>query len=118
MKAHRIELDGFDIEALNAFEEVPDYYVPWLNKHEKQAKAPKLAAPGNCSAFIATGGMTKDHQIVIAHNNWTSYLAGERWVIIFDIQPEHGNRILMDGFPGVILSDDDYGSDSAGIIIA
>jgi hypothetical protein len=24
---------------------------------------------------------TKDHQIVIAHNNWTSYLAGERWVV-------------------------------------
>ena len=24
-------------------------------------------------------------------------------MIIFDIQPEHGNRILMDGFPGVIV---------------
>ena len=61
--------------------------------------------------------MTKDHQIVIAHNNWTSYLAGERWVVIFDIQPEHGNRILMDGFPGVITSDDDFGVNSAGMMI-
>jgi phospholipase B-like protein len=132
VKAHGVDLDVYDIVALNAFEEVPDYYVPWLNKQttnkqtankqttnkqQKSVKAPKLAAPGNCSAFIATGSMTKDHQIVIAHNNWTSYLAGERWVIVFDIQPEHGNRILMDGFPGVIVSDDDFGVNSAGIMI-
>jgi hypothetical protein len=117
VKAHGVDLDVYDIVALNAFEEVPDYYVPWLNKREKQAKAPKLAAPGNCSAFIATGAYTKDHQIVIAHNNWTSYLAGERWVIIFDIVPQHGQRILMDGFPGVITSDDDFGVNAAGIMI-
>ena len=116
-KAHGVDIDVYDIVALNAFEEVPDYYVPWLNKQQKSQKSPKLAAPGNCSAFIATGGMTKDHQIVIAHNNWTSYLAGERWVVIFDIQPEHGNRILMDGFPGVITSDDDFGVNSAGMMI-
>src|ERR1700733_13197096 len=138
VKAHGVDLDVYDIVALNAFEEVPDYYVPWLNKQtlnkrslnkpttntpttneqQKSANAPKLAAPGNYSAFIATGSMTKDHGIVIAHNNWTSYLAGERWVVIFDIQPEHGNRILMDGFPGVITSDDDFGVNSAGIMIA
>jgi hypothetical protein len=117
VKAHGVDLDVWDIVALNAFEEVPDYYLPWLNKQNKSAKNHKLAAPGNCSAFIATGAMTKDHQIVIAHNNWTSYLAGERWVVIFDIQPEHGNRILMDGFPGVIVSDDDFGVNSAGMMI-
>ena len=117
VKAHGGDLDVYDIVALNAFEEVPDYYVPWLNKQQKVAKATKLAAPGNCSAFIATGSMTKDHQIVIAHNNWTSYLAGERWVIILDIVPEHGNRMLMDGFPGVITSDDDFGVKSAGMMI-
>jgi len=117
VKAHGVDLDVYDIVALNAFEEVPDYYVPWLNKQQKVAGAPKLKAPGNCSAFIATGAYTKDHQIVIAHNNWTSYLAGERWVIVFDIAPEHGNRILMDGFPGVITSDDDFGVNSAGMMI-
>jgi len=122
VKAHGVDLDVYDIVALNAFEEVPDYYVPWLNKQglikeEKQAGAPKLKAPGNCSAIIATGAYTKDHQIVIAHNNWTSYLAGERWVIVFDILPQHGQRILMDGFPGVITSDDDFGVNAAGIMI-
>jgi hypothetical protein len=117
VKAHGVDLDVWDIVALNAFEEVPDYYLPWLAKQNKSEKNDKLKAPGNCSAFIATGSMTKDHQIVIAHNNWTSYLAGERWVIIFDIQPQHGNRILMDGFPGVIVSNDDFGVNSAGMMV-
>ena len=116
-KAHGVNLDVYDIVALNGFEEVPDYYVPWLNKRETQAKAPDVKVQGHCSAFIATGSYTKDHQIVIAHNNWTGYLDGERWVMIFDIVPEHGQRILMDGFPGVITSDDDFGVNAAGIMI-
>ena len=110
-------LDVYDIVALNAFEEVPDYYVPWLDKREKRTNAPKLKSPGNCSAFVATGSWTKDGQIVIAHNNWTNYMNGERWRIIFDIQPAHGYRILMDGFPGVIASDDDFGINSDGLMI-
>ena len=118
LNAHGVQLDIDDIVALNAFEEVPDYYVPWLNKRAHAQNVPKLVAPGNCSSFIATGRMTKDHQIVIAHNNWTSYLVGSRWVIMFDIQPTHGNRILMDGFPGVITSDDDFGINSAGMMIS
>jgi len=103
------QLDVYDIVAFNSFEEVPDYYVPWLDKQEKRSNAPNLKSPGNCSAFVATGSWTKDGQIVIAHNNWTSYMKGERWRIIFDIQPTHGYRMLMDGFPGVIVSDDDFG---------
>ena len=115
-KAGGVNVDLYDIVALNAFEEVPDYYVPWLNKREKLAGAPKLKAPGHCSAFVATGSYTKDHQIVIAHNNWSGYLDGERWTIIFDIAPQNGQRILMDGFPGVITSDDDFGINGAGIM--
>ena len=116
-RAQGDKLDIDDIVALNAFTEVPDYYVPWLNKREKVANAPKLPAPGHCSAFIATGSMTKDHQIVLAHSNWSSYLEGSRWVMMFDIAPQHGRRILMDGFPGVITSADDFGINYAGIMI-
>ena len=117
------KLDVYDIVAFNAFEELPDYYVPWYNKAHPVAQAPMgsgqapdLKSPGNCSAFVATGSWTKDHQIVIAHNNWTSYLNGERWRIMFDIAPAHGYRILMDGFPGVIASDDDFGINSDGLM--
>ncbi len=117
LKAHGVSIDLYDIVALNAFTEVPDYYVPWLDKSQKLAHAPKLPAKGHCSAFIATGSMTKDHNIVIAHNNWTGYLDGSRWVMIFDIQPERGRHIMMDGFPGVITSADDFGINSAGLMV-
>ncbi len=45
VKAHGVDLDVYDIVALNAFEEVPDYYVPWLNKQQKSAKAPSWPPP-------------------------------------------------------------------------
>ncbi|HYL62583.1 MAG TPA: C45 family peptidase [Candidatus Methylomirabilis sp.] len=111
------KLDVDDIVAFNAFEELPDYYVPWYNKQQKMAHAPDLKSPGNCSAFVATGSWTKDGKIVIAHNNWTSYANGERWRIVFDIAPKSGYRMLMDGFPGVIASDDDFGINSDGLMV-
>jgi hypothetical protein len=117
LKAHGSTLDLWDIVALNAMEEVPDYYVPWLNKQEKQSHPPDLKAPGNCSAFVATGSWTKDHKPVIAHSNWTDIATGTRWTIIFDIVPTNGYHMLMDGFPGIIVSDDDFGINSAGLMV-
>ena len=117
LEARGVNMDANDLVALNAFEELPDYYVPWYNSQHKVAFAPSLHSPGNCSAFVATGSYTRDHKPVIAHNNWTSYLEGERWRIVFDLVPQQGHRILMDGFPGVITSDDDFGVNSNGIMI-
>ncbi|HEV2490627.1 MAG TPA: C45 family peptidase [Candidatus Acidoferrales bacterium] len=117
VNARGVKMDIDDVVALNAFEELPDYYVPWYNEQHKVAGAPDLKTQGNCSAFVATGSWTKDGQIVIAHNNWTNYMTGERWRIMFDIVPEHGFRMIMDGFPGVITSDDDFGINSDGLMV-
>jgi Phospholipase B len=113
--AHGVKVDRWDIVGLNALEELPYYYVPWLDK--QQGRVATTHAPGNCSAMIATGSFTKDHRIVMGHNAWVGYIVGERWNIIFDIKPEHGFRILMDGLPGVITSNDDFGVNSAGLMI-
>jgi len=117
LKAKDVAMDLWDVVALNAMEEVPDYYLPTLNRQQKISDAPHLVAPGNCSAFVATGSYTKDHRPVIAHNNWVSVISGARWRVIFDIVPEHGYRILMDGFPGILVSDDDFGINSAGLMV-
>ncbi|MGB8769942.1 MAG: C45 family peptidase [Candidatus Korobacteraceae bacterium] len=117
LHAHGASLDLWDVVALNAMEELPDYYVPYVNRQEKRADAPVLKAPGNCSALVATGSMTKDHKPVIAHSNWTDIAVGTRWTIIFDIVPTHGYHMLMDGFPGVIVSDDDFGINSEGLMV-
>jgi hypothetical protein len=110
-----IKLDLWDIVATNAWLEW-GYYDKWYDK--QHGAAPKGAGPGeHCSAFVATGSYTKDGRPVIAHNNWTSYMSGERWNVIFDIVPEKGQHILMDGMPGLIHSGDDFGINSAGIMI-
>jgi hypothetical protein len=110
LKAHGGSLDIWDIVALNAWLEVP-YYDKWLDKNRPNVTA------DHCSAFVATGSYTKNGRVVIGHNNWTSYSSGERWNILFDIRPAHGSRILMDGAPGLIHSADDFGINSAGILI-
>ncbi len=56
----------------------------------------------HCSAFIATGRATRDGGIVMAHNSWDRYAAGDAFNVVFDIVPDQGNRILMQGLPGCI----------------
>jgi hypothetical protein len=122
LKSKGVNLDVYDIVAYNAFEELPDYYLPWLeSKQKKQGMVmpahDKLTAPGNCSAFVATGSYTKDGKPVIAHNNWTSVIPGARWRIVYDIAPAKGYRMIMDGMPGVIVSDDDFTINSGGLAV-
>jgi len=116
LQAKGMKYDSLDIAALNANIELSSYYVPQLMEKAKPGSG-KNRAPGNCSAFIATGSYTKDHKIVIAHNNWTDYIEGERWNVIADIKPEKGNHILMDCAPGFIHSGDDFVVSSSGILI-
>jgi hypothetical protein len=115
LAARGVAADRWDLVALNANQELPYYYVPWLDK--KEGKPPTTHAPGNCSAFLATGSYTRDGRIVMGHNAWTNYVVGTRWNIVFDLKPESGSRMLMDGLPGVIASDDDFGITSAGMLI-
>jgi hypothetical protein len=109
LKARGSKLDLWDVVALNSWLEV-SYYTKQL-KHKTGGTADR------CSAFVATGSYTADHRVVIGHNNWTAYADGERWNIIFDIVPASGYRILMDGMAGLIHSGDDFGVNSAGILI-
>ncbi len=116
LKARGVTLDLWDIVALNAKEEIPDYYIPTLERQQKSLATAKNN-PGHCSAFVATGPWTKDHKPVIAHNNWSSFPDGSRWTVVFDIVPAKGYRMLMDGFPGIIVSDDDFTINSAGLTV-
>src|SRR5579863_4385975 len=115
--AHGVKLDLWDVVALNGAMEW-SYYVKQYDKAHGIKSTASLGVPEHCSAFVATGSYTKDGKIVIAHNNWTNYLDGERWTIIFDVVPAKGYRFIMDGFPGFIHSGDDFGINSAGIIIS
>ena len=116
LHAKNIGYDSLDLTAYNAMEELAYYYVPLLMDKEKPGSGDNKA-PGNCSAFIATGSYTKDGKIVIGHNNWTSYMTGQHWNVIADIVPGKGNHMIMDCMPGFIHSGDDFVVSSNGILI-
>src|SRR5579864_5680940 len=94
VNARGVKLDLWDIVATNAWLEFDDGYVAW---YDKQHGKKDTAGGEHCSAFVATGSYTKDGRPVIGHNNWTSYMSGERWNIVFDIVPQGGNHFIMDG---------------------
>jgi len=116
LQAKGLKYDSLDLVVLNGNIELSGYYLPMLENQAKPGSGDNKA-PGNCSAFIANGKYTKDGKIVIAHNNWTDYIEGERWNVIADIKPAKGNHILMDCAPGFIHSGDDFLITSSGILI-
>jgi len=116
LQAKGFKYDSLDVTALNANIELSQYYVPSLMNKAKPGSG-NNKAPGNCSAFIATGSFTKDQKIVMGHNNWTDYIEGERWNVIADIKPQKGFEILMDCAPGFIHSGDDFVENKSGVMI-
>ena len=117
LAAKDVKLDLWDVVVMNASLELNGYYTDWWDRQNRPTHARNRAVGEHCSAFVATGSFTRDKNIVVAHNNWTNYMDGARWRIIYDIAPAKGNRILMDGMPGWIHSGDDFGVNSAGIVI-
>ena len=112
--AKGVKLDVWDVVAMNAMLEWSYYVKQYDLQH---GGTPVQTVAEHCSAFVATGRYTKDGRVVIAHNNWSSYMEGERWTIVYDIVPAKGHRMLMDGLPGIIHSADDFVINSAGIAI-
>ncbi len=115
LRAKGKKYDVYDLTAMNGWMELAQYYLPYLMEKQKPGSGDNKA-PGNCSAFIATGSYTSDGKIAMAHNSWVDYVVGERWNIVADIVPEHGNRIFMDSYPGFIHSGDDFVITSGGLL--
>jgi hypothetical protein len=105
-------IDRADLVALNGWIEIAWYYVPTLGPAPNPS-----AAPGNCSAFLATGSWTTDGGIVMGHNAWVDYAVAERWNLVLDLVPEHGHRVFMDSYPGFLHSGDDFALNDAGLMV-
>jgi hypothetical protein len=115
LKSKGYAYDAWDILAYNAYIELKDYYIPYL-----QSKTTGLrlgATRDSCSAFIATGSTTKDGKIVMGQNLWWDYVMGQRCNVLLDITPDKGNRLVMDAFCGFIHSGSDFAINSAGLVL-
>ena len=102
-----------EILALNAEMELVDYWWPTVQNNVYE----EIDDHEHCSAFIATGSWTDGQTIVVAHNTWSAFEDERFCNLIHDIEPEKGNRILMQSLPGHIDSNADYLVTSGGLMI-
>jgi hypothetical protein len=88
----------------------------------KRFREPAEGAPirpreGHCSAFAATGPATTDGQVVFGHiTMWNLYHA-YHYNVWLDIKPAHGHRVLMQTYPGGLMSGLDYYMNDRGLLV-
>jgi hypothetical protein len=74
------------------------------------------AGTDKCTGFIAVGSYTHDGKIVCGHNSFDNFLSGQHFNMILDINPDKGNRFMMQCAAGYISSQTDYYVTSSGLI--
>ena len=94
------------------------YWRPEQSERAEGVVGPKEGggATDHCSAFIANGDYTTDGKIVCAHNSFITFVDGQYYNIILDIQPNTGHRMLMQALPCYVWSSSDFFVTSKGII--
>jgi hypothetical protein len=84
---------------------------------EPEDTSPAPTPPEHCSAFAATGPATADGKIVFGHITMWSIPFVQYFNVWLDIKPERGQRVLMQTYPGGIMSGMDYYLNDAGLIV-
>ena len=74
-------------------------------------------AESHCSAFAATGPATADGQIVIGHITMWNLFHASHYNVWLDVKPSRGRRVMMQTYPGGIMSGLDYYMNDAGIVV-
>jgi hypothetical protein len=114
LQAAGVSSSRAELIAYNAWFELSGYW--WPGEFKKLKEGPVTpSVRESCSAFIATGRMTRDGGVVLAHNSMSAYQEALPNVIL-DVVPEHGHRILMQIWPGWIHSGTDFFITDAGIV--
>ncbi len=119
-------LDFLDIVALNSevectfVDEALDATQTGLEGQvfREPAESPARDEPeSHCSAFAATGPATSDGHPVIGHITMWNLFHARHFNVWLDLKPETGHRILMQTYPGGIMSGMDYYQNDAGIVV-
>lgn len=72
----------------------------------------------HCSAFAAVGPATADGGIVFGHITMFRLPYVRHFNVWLDVQPSEGHRVVMQGYPGAIMSGLDYYMNDAGLLVA
>src|SRR5438876_926557 len=85
-------------------------------KEPPYARQRKIPA-SHCSAFAATGPATKDGQVVFGHITMWGLMGANYFNVWLDVKPEKGHRVMMQTYPGGLMSGMDYYQNDVGILL-
>jgi hypothetical protein len=108
------EVSRDDLVAYNGILELQDYWWPLELKKLKDGPVSR-ADRQSCSSFIATGSWTKGGNVVLGHNTMQGY-ADALPLVVEDIAPAKGHRILWQTTAGWIHSGTDFFITDAGLV--
>jgi hypothetical protein len=120
VRAKGLSWDKWDILAFNSWADIDAYWDLWEEGkgHPTKGHTPLQHWEKGCSAFIATGSSwTESGEIVIGHNTWAGYAGDGYWNVIFDVEPEKGNRMVYQSTGGCIWSGQDWIYNDAGLMV-
>jgi hypothetical protein len=74
-------------------------------------------AESHCSAFAVTGPATADGQVVFGHITMWNLFHAYHYNVWLDVKPTRGHRVLMQTYPGGIMSGLDYYMNDQGMVV-
>ena len=127
-KFHGRKLDLVDIVAVNSAIEV-EFLQAGLDASATGLEGKKFREPpdlqsaeddeeDHCSAFAAVGPATADGEIVFGHITMFKLPFVRHFNVWLDVKPAEGHRVVMQGYPGAIMSGLDYYMNDAGLLVA
>jgi hypothetical protein len=84
---------------------------------EPAEQGEKRSKESHCSAFAATGPATADGQVVIGHITMWNLFHAYHYNVWLDVKPARGHRVLMQTYPGGIMSGLDYYLNDRGVVV-
>jgi hypothetical protein len=109
---------GIEIDFLEAnLDATPNGLEARKFKEPQYPHLKKMPAP-HCSAFAATGPATADGKVVFGHITMWNLYHVRHYNVWLDVKPAKGHRVLMQSFPGGIMSGLDYYMNDAGLLVA
>lgn len=126
-KFHGRKLDLVDVVAVNSAIEV-EFLSSGLDATATGLEGMKFREPPDvqatqewdehCSAFAAVGPATADGGIVFGHITMFRLPYVRHFNVWLDVAPSDGHRVIMQSYPGGIMSGLDYYMNDAGLVVA
>jgi hypothetical protein len=102
-----------ELVTLNAYFDLAWYWWPTVKGQHGSAASAEVKE--SCSAFIATGSMTRDGGIVMGHNTMFDFAQAD-FNVVLDLTPAQGHRLVMQAAPGLVHSGTDFFLNAAGLM--